>query len=554
MTSVSSETENVLLIEDDPITAALVVDFLGNDACSVYEADTCAKARQLIQEIPFSCAIVDLGLPDGNGLSLLPEIKAASPSCVTMILTMESRSASVVNAMRAGAFDYLIKPVDYNSVHAAVTRALEHHRALRDRDKFLALLAEEREQLARRVEEATKDLRQYADHIQAVNARQHSLLELARASSEYYTDENQFRRTFEEASKHAPVVCIALCSHSSREFIAVLRDAKNEIVVLPIELQLRNGATDALSLEALLEENVAIHTKLAPHRLQSFIFPLTFWGRTSCVVGFYLEQECFLQKECEGFLGACANILAMEWQEAQLFLHASAQGTLGSVAQELFKGISQGMTAIQMAAEVMHETPLSEDAREALGIILKNAEKTNKRIHEFRRLAAPQKGSVKTVSLPECIEQVLELVSLSIHHQKINVVRQYKDACECVVLNVEMLVRTLIDVLATVAALADAEGRIELRLEEKEPEEVVFEVDFQGKRAEWFDVAAMLGQSPTLDSRIGPAFLLAQRAIRHCAGQLSIDCGNGGTDWVFRITLPKNAMKHSPAIAGTRGL
>ncbi len=549
----SDEKETILIIEDESALQSLITEFLGDDSYAFVLASSCAEARQRMKSARFSCALVDLGLPDGNGLSLLPEIKAAHPICVPMIFTSESRLNVVVEAMRAGAFDYLMKPINYDSVKVAVERAVEHHKALKERDRLLALLSEEREQLARRVEEATADIRQYADHCQMDSARRQSIIKLTQASSDYYTDERQFRQALEETAQHAPVVCVALCSHATREFIAALRDENQEVVVISSEIPAVDGFSTVLSLEELMTDSVGRYTSLNPAHLRALTYPLTFWGRTSCVVGFYLEPEPPIDQECEEFLRFCANILAMEWREAQLFLHASEQATLGGVAMELFKGVAQALTAIQMAADIIGENDLSEETGAAVKIIQENTGKINRSIQEFQRLSAPQKGSVKTVSLPECVDQALGVVTLSKQYRHLTIVKRYEAPCECVLLNMEMLVRTLVDVVATAIALADDEGGLELRLAEEPPAQVVFELRFQGKKAEWFDMAALLGQSPLLDSRIGPAFMLAQRVIQRCAGKLLVEYPNGGTAWKFRIELPQNALTHSPIMTGSEG-
>lgn len=545
--------EPVLLIEDDPALQSLIRETLEDDKCALTVASTCAEARQALREGRFSCAVVDFGLPDGNGLDLLPEIRSSDPGCVTIALTAESRPAIVVDAMRTGAFDYLIKPVDFVALRACVARAVAHHQALRERDRLDALLSEERQQLAQRVEEATDDIRQHATQCEIANARLHSLLRLARASSDYYTDENLFTKALEEASKHAPVACMALCSLASREFIAAIRGDDGNIFVIPSGIPLSEGPSYAATLESALAECLTRHTGFDPAESRTFIFPQEFWGNNSCGVGFYLTPGQTIDKGCEEFLGTCASLVAMEWREAQLFLHATQQASLGSLAMELFKGFVQNVTAIQVATDVLNELSPSDDAKKALQIIVDDVARLHRRIGEFRRLSTRQKGSMKTMCLADCVDQAIEVLSLSLLHRDISVATEYEARCECVLLNVELLVRSLVDLLAAAIALVDTGSAIELRLSE-EPEEIVkLEVVLREKKDAPAEMPPAQERLSACDLRVLPAFVLVKRAIEDCAGQLDIAPAAGAV-CAFQILLPKNAMKQSQMLAGVRNL
>lgn len=98
----------ILLVEDAPSFRDAVKQLLGvyND---VSEASDLASARAVLQKQSFDVVILDKGLPDGDGINLISEIKTLSPNTVVIILTSDSDFSSVKHCIARGADDYIIK-------------------------------------------------------------------------------------------------------------------------------------------------------------------------------------------------------------------------------------------------------------------------------------------------------------------------------------------------------------------------------------------------------------------------------------------------------------
>ena len=102
----------VLVVEDESwLRAALVEAFSSSESLTVAGAfGSLAAVRQaILQGLAFDAALVDLGLPDGSGLSLLPELRAANASAGLLVFTMFDEPETVFAALRAGARGYLLK-------------------------------------------------------------------------------------------------------------------------------------------------------------------------------------------------------------------------------------------------------------------------------------------------------------------------------------------------------------------------------------------------------------------------------------------------------------
>ena len=100
----------VLVVEDDEDTRANLCDLLELDDFEVVVASSAKEARQLLTSHP-QIAILDRKLPDGQAEDLLPELRAISPTTQFVVVTGYADMESAISAMRNGASDYLLKPI-----------------------------------------------------------------------------------------------------------------------------------------------------------------------------------------------------------------------------------------------------------------------------------------------------------------------------------------------------------------------------------------------------------------------------------------------------------
>ena len=103
----------VLVIDDEVEVCSFFEFYLREERnYSVDVAYNGIQARKLVQSKKYDLALVDLKLPDTDGITLLKEIKDVNPDCEVVIITGYSTIKSAVEAMKMGAFDYLEKPFD----------------------------------------------------------------------------------------------------------------------------------------------------------------------------------------------------------------------------------------------------------------------------------------------------------------------------------------------------------------------------------------------------------------------------------------------------------
>jgi two-component system repressor protein LuxO len=100
----------LLLVEDTLSLAALYREYLRDEGYEILHAPTLAKARAALAAEPPDAVLLDLRLPDGDGLALLAEISAGRSPPPVVVMTAHGSVGTAVEAMRAGASDFLVKP------------------------------------------------------------------------------------------------------------------------------------------------------------------------------------------------------------------------------------------------------------------------------------------------------------------------------------------------------------------------------------------------------------------------------------------------------------
>lgn len=118
-----SDIQSILVIDDDPGVRATVSRCLRSGGFQIEEAETASDARKLFKQNQFALAVVDLSLPDGDGLGLTREFKDTSDIGI-IILTGNADSTETVVSLEIGADDYISKPFEPRVLLARVRSVL----------------------------------------------------------------------------------------------------------------------------------------------------------------------------------------------------------------------------------------------------------------------------------------------------------------------------------------------------------------------------------------------------------------------------------------------
>jgi PAS domain S-box-containing protein len=154
---------SVLVVEDNPDLVMGLQDFLRHDGYDVTVAGTVASAIELVRAHRFNVIILDLGLPDGDGLAVLKETQRSDFSLPVVIVTAHISADRTVGALAEGAFAYLTKPYDREELRHTLRRAIGVKELAAKAERTESLLTESEERFRSLVESAS-DAIVVADH------------------------------------------------------------------------------------------------------------------------------------------------------------------------------------------------------------------------------------------------------------------------------------------------------------------------------------------------------------------------------------------------------
>jgi DNA-binding NtrC family response regulator len=123
---------SILVVDDDRSVHSVVERAFRDSEIAVHAADNGRKALELVRQKP-DVVLLDVMLADDSGLDLLERIRTIDPKLPVMFITASGTSDTAIEAMKAGAFEYLLKPLDLGKLRELVARALEIRRLMQVR-------------------------------------------------------------------------------------------------------------------------------------------------------------------------------------------------------------------------------------------------------------------------------------------------------------------------------------------------------------------------------------------------------------------------------------
>jgi DNA-binding NtrC family response regulator len=124
------ENTEILIVDDDKIILDSLGEFLSLEGYQAATAVSVSEARSKLQTKDFAVCLVDVNLSDGSGIDLLKDIRKHHPQTVTILITGYGTIESAVEAIKAGAYDYLTKPVIDDELLMAVERATNQQKLI----------------------------------------------------------------------------------------------------------------------------------------------------------------------------------------------------------------------------------------------------------------------------------------------------------------------------------------------------------------------------------------------------------------------------------------
>lgn len=150
--TVSSAVPLILTIEDDASVRFSISNFLEDYDYKVVQAENGREGLEIIKSQPVNLVLVDLRMPEMDGLEVLAAVHELNENLPVIVISGTGNISDVVEALRLGAWDYLLKPInDMNMLHHAIEKGLERARLIDENKQYQAGLEQQ-------VDEKTREL------------------------------------------------------------------------------------------------------------------------------------------------------------------------------------------------------------------------------------------------------------------------------------------------------------------------------------------------------------------------------------------------------------
>jgi DNA-binding NtrC family response regulator len=120
----------ILVVEDEDIIRTTLGEFLSGEGFAVEATGTVTDALEIVREHHFDVAICDVQLPDGDGIELINRLQQINPEIFVLVITAYATVENAVDAFKAGAFDYLVKPVIFEDLLNKLERLFRYRNLL----------------------------------------------------------------------------------------------------------------------------------------------------------------------------------------------------------------------------------------------------------------------------------------------------------------------------------------------------------------------------------------------------------------------------------------
>ncbi|MBW2038833.1 MAG: sigma-54-dependent Fis family transcriptional regulator [Deltaproteobacteria bacterium] len=122
----------ILVVDDEEIVRSSLLDWLQEDGYQVEAAEDGFKALEKIKEKTWDIALVDLKMPKMDGLELMKKIKEIQPQVQVIIITAYATVHTAVQAIKTGAYDYLVKPFNPEEISLLIKRLIESQKLIKE--------------------------------------------------------------------------------------------------------------------------------------------------------------------------------------------------------------------------------------------------------------------------------------------------------------------------------------------------------------------------------------------------------------------------------------
>ena len=159
----------ILIVDDEEDIREIVSRLLETQGYECASVGSGRLAQAYLEDHPVDLVLTDMGMPEMNGLSLVEWLRKANPDVPAIMVTASHDISKALEAIRGGAYDYILKPFEKDNLYLGVRRALEHRRLVLENRSYQRNLEKQVEERTAQLKGAFEQLEQsYDDTLEAL--------------------------------------------------------------------------------------------------------------------------------------------------------------------------------------------------------------------------------------------------------------------------------------------------------------------------------------------------------------------------------------------------
>jgi len=409
----SAPQKSVLIVDDDQVIREQLGEKLRRNYFEIYLASNGEEALELFEKSHIDIILLDIKLPDMDGLEVLRQVKENNPNCQVVVMTGYGSQDLAIQSLRSGAIDYIEKPLDMEQFKASIGRAEEkisQQEELSFRETILIVDDEPDvvKQLKRVLEREGYEVFGATSGSEGISLAEKNKVEVVVV--DYRLGDMTGLEVFKRIREF----------YDDIEGIVITGHGKQEIAVKALRAGALDYLTKPLNLEELLfsVENAIERINLKRNRL---------YRQRELVITSEIKEK--MNRELEQKVEERTKELKKT--EAELF-QTSKLATLGEMSAGLAHELNQPLGGIELAAEHLRKLKerdrLDEEALEsALQDIEASVDRMSSVLKHVRTFARQDTLEFLEVEINETIENALELLGQQLRLHEIELVRNFND-------------------------------------------------------------------------------------------------------------------------------
>lgn len=161
-------SDAILILDDDPEIPEVLVQYLRDEGYNVDSASSPGQALERLEHDPPAVLITDIKMPEMSGIEVVKAAKKESDTVAIIVLTALVDVSHAIDAMRAGADDYLLKPFNLNEISIAIEKAIEKRALLIENRQYRAELETRVESVSDKLADKSVQLRETKEYLESL--------------------------------------------------------------------------------------------------------------------------------------------------------------------------------------------------------------------------------------------------------------------------------------------------------------------------------------------------------------------------------------------------